>query len=368
MRRRHHRPTTPAVLVAAALLVGVVAGCSSSDGSDGSAPATTTSAAAASTDPNAAAVGETATSEPVPSAGCGTSSVREVTGERHELADGRWYLLSTPADHDGATPLPVVLDFHGLSEGADIHALFSELGPYGQANGFVVVQPNGTGTPVAWNVSSDRTGNPDLVFVDAMLDQLEADLCVDTSRVYATGLSNGAFLSSVIACTMADRVAAVAPVAGLTWPPDCDPARPIPVIAFHGTADPILLFNGGVNGAALAPVIDPDATTTSAPPTTPPPIDLDGEGYPATAQRWATADGCTGKPTDTDLTDSVIERTWTCPAASPVEFVIVEGGGHSWPGSTFGPNIEGIVGHTDESISANDLIWKFFQRFSLPAA
>ena len=64
----------------------------------------------------------------------------------------------------------------------------------------------------------------------------------------------------------------------------------------------------------------------------------------------------------------MIERTWTCPAASPVEFVIVEGGGHSWPGSTFGPNIEGIVGHTDESISANDLIWKFFQRFSLPAA
>ncbi len=381
-RNRPPRFLTLALAAAAILTLGL-AGCSSSDDGDAQ-PAVSTTQADAGTDGTMAAdgeadneptedqaaapVGEVATAEAAPSAGCGTSTVGRVTDERHEVGADRWYLLNTPDEHDGTTPLPLVVDFHGLSEGAEIHGLFSAIGPFSQENGFVTVLPNGTGTPVAWNVSPDRTANPDLVFVDALLDQVSQDLCIDTSRIYATGLSNGAFMSSVLACTMADRFAAVAPVAGLQRPASCDPSRPVPVLAFHGTADPILLFNGGINADALAPVLNPGGAepAETATTTTMPPADLNGEGYPAAAQAWADGNGCTGEPTDTDLTDTVIERTWDCPAASPVVFEILEGHGHSWPGSSFGSSIEAIVGPTDLSVSANELMWAFFQRFALP--
>ena len=198
------------------------------------------------------------------------------------------------------------------------------------------------------------------------LPACEAEQCIDTSRVYATGLSNGAFMSSVLACTMADRFVAVAPVAGLIHPKTCAPARPIPVLAFHGTADPILLFNGGVGGR-LNEVLGKGGDVTEDTSTVPEP-DLNGPGYPAAAQEWATANGCTGDPTDEDLTKTVLERTWTCPADAPVEFMIVDGGGHSWPGSEFSQKVEKIVGPTDMSIDADELTWDFFQRFSMPAS
>ena len=174
---------------------------SKDDGSSGSKATTTT------TDPSAAPAGKKATGAPVPSSGCGSSTVKAVDAEKRTLpGSDRWYLLTTPTEHDGSTPLPLVVDYHGLSEGAELHSMFSGFGAYAAKHGFILVAPNGTGSPVAWKVSPDRKGNPDLVFTDQMLDQLEKDLCVDTSRVYATGLSNGAFMSSALACST-------------TWPP-----------------------------------------------------------------------------------------------------------------------------------------------------
>ena len=80
---------------------------------------------------------------------------------------------------------------------------------------------------------------------------MEAHQCVDESRIYATGLSDGALFTSLLACTMANRFAAFAPVAGVVVNKPCDPGRRVPIIAFHGTADPILYFNGGVGTAML---------------------------------------------------------------------------------------------------------------------
>ncbi len=308
-----------------------------------------------------------AEAEPVASEGCGTSTVKEVSLEKRTLPESdRWYLLTTPPEHDGKTPLPLVVDYHGLAEGAEIHATFSSFGPYAAENGFIVVGPHGTGEPVGWNVGIDPDTNPDLVFTEDLLDQLGADLCIDTSRVYATGLSNGAWMSSAVACAMADRFAAVAPVAGIMRPDACDPARPVPVLAMHGTADPILLFNGGV-GDRLANSLEAPAGATTEPEAAIPEADLEGPGYPANAVAWAEGNGCTGDPVDTELTPTVTQRTWDCPASAPVEFLVIEGGGHSWPGSEFGKAAESIVGPTDMSLDATDAIWKFFQRFALPS-
>ncbi|MGQ0830768.1 MAG: alpha/beta hydrolase family esterase [Microthrixaceae bacterium] len=346
-----------------ALIVLVVAAACSSSATDADPDRTTTSTTLAG-NPNAAADGEVASADPTPSSGCGATSATPVSLERRTIpALDRWYLLTVPAAHDGNAPLPVVLDFHGLSEGADVHTRTSGLSPYAEAHDFIAVFPNGTGTPVHWNVSLDRKTNEDLVFIDALLDDLESSLCVDTSRVYATGLSNGALMSSVLACSMSDRFAAVAPVAGINEPDGCAPTRPMPVLAFHGTQDPILLFNGGV-GSRLGSVLGggpPDTTPLPEP-------DLTGKGYPANAAAWAARNGCAKDFTDTEPTATVIQRTWDCPAEAAVVFDILVGGGHSWPGSEFTKSIEAIVGPTDMSIDGTDRIWRFFQRFARPPA
>jgi polyhydroxybutyrate depolymerase len=344
-----------------ALAVAAVLGAACSSDS-ATSTATTAESTTTTTAVSSAPDGEVATAAPVPSAGCGTSTATAVSLEKRTLpGSDRWYLITVPAAHDGKKPLPLVLDFHGLSEGAETHARTSGIGPYAEAHDFVAVLPNGTGSPVRWAVALDRTGNADLVFVDKLLDQLETDLCLDTSRVYATGLSNGALLSSAIACTMADRFAAVAPVAGIAAPEPCSPSRPVPVIAFHGTADPILLFNGGV-GTRLSNALSgkPQAEAPL------PEADLDGAGYPANAASWAARNGCKGEHVDTKRTPSMIERAWDCPADAVVLFDIAVGGGHSWPGSEFMNSIPAIVGPTDMSVDGTDVIWKFFQRFALP--
>ncbi len=344
------------LLTATTLLALVaVAGCGGTDHADGT---TTTSPSDRSTTTAAAR-------EPVPSPGCRTATAgTPVLHDKRTIDVGgteRWYLLSTPPGRDPSTPLPLVVDFHGLAEGAEVHSKMSSYAELGQRDGFVVAQPNGTGAPVAWKVALQD--NPDLTFVDAMLDRIGQDACIDTSRVYATGLSNGAFISSTIACADAGRFAAVAPVAGVTFPEGCQTDRPVPVLAFHGTADPILYFNGGVGdlGGLMAGRTTADQAKL-------PPADLEGAGYPANVRSWAAHNGCDPTPKDTHVSPTVVHRVYTCPSGADVEFYVLEGGGHSWPGSTFSQGIAKIVGPTNTDVDATALTWDFFQRFSLPAS
>jgi polyhydroxybutyrate depolymerase len=306
----------------------------------------------------------------VPSKGCGTSTAGASDQEQHNLTVAgvdRFYLLTTPAKHDGRTPLPLVVDFHGLSEGAQIHAKMTGFGALAQKQGFVVVFPNGTGTPVRWDANTTSNPNHDVEYVDRMLDEIGTNLCIDTSRVYATGLSYGAIMSSFLTCTRANRFAAVAPVAGITVPPDnCTPSRPMPVLSFHGTADPILNFNGGL-GDSLSGILKGKVEEAATTPTTAKPADLNGPGYPAAVKAWAARNGCGPDPVDTKVTDAVIHRVYPCPAGADVEFYIIVGGGHSWPGSEFSRSIGNIVGPTTFDVNATELAWQFFQRFQLPA-
>ena len=194
-----------------------------------------------------------------------------------------------------------------------------------------------------------------------MLDDIEASRCVDTSRVYATGLSNGAMMDSLLACQMADRIAAVAPIAGATAYGKCTPKRPVPMLTIHGTADPILLFNGGI-GDIIRVITGGKAPAN---PTTTVPTDLNGPGYPAQVKAWAERNKCDPQPHDSAVTASVTHRTYTCPSGADVEMYIVAGGGHAWPSSDFSKSIEKVVGPTTYDIDATALIWKFFQRFRL---
>jgi polyhydroxybutyrate depolymerase len=235
-----------------------------------------------------------------------------------------------------AGPKPLVLDFHGLVEGSvGVHPQMTQFTRKALAEGFVVAFPIGEGGGVNWDLS--RNG-PSLRFVDQLLVQLKADACIDSRRIYATGLSYGAFMTSAIMCYRANVFAAAAPVAGIQNPAGCAPARTIPMVTFHGTADPILSFAGFAN----------------------------------TPQAWASRYGCGARTTTTVVAADATTRqpiykdTWNCAAqGTAVEFYRIVGGGHSWPGSAFSTSIGAIVGPTPTSINATDIMWDFFTRFSL---
>ena len=283
-----------------------------------------------------------------------------------------WSITTTPAPRKtvptaagAAVPRPLVLDFHGLAEGAVIHSTTTQFGALGQKDGFVVAFPNGTGSPVQWDTTDHSAANPDLMFVSALLAQVESTQCIDTSRVYASGFSDGSFMVSLLACTMSDRFAAIAAVSGLQLNPPCPTSHRVPIITFHGTADPILYFNGGIGTGTLKRILGSGGSAEPSTTSTTRPVQLDGPGYPATVRAWATKNGCAGRPTNVDVASKVILRSYPCPKGTAVQFYIVIGGGHAWPGSRFSESIRSITGFTTFAISATGLIWNFFQRFQL---
>jgi polyhydroxybutyrate depolymerase len=190
--------------------------------------------------------------------------------------------------------------------------------------------------------------------------------------VYVTGLSNGAFLTSAVACRYADRIAAAAPVAGIRDIDGCDPSRPVPVVAFHGTADTFVAYDGGY-GSSVANLPSPDgsgktigqsggdrisqgnATTTTAPGSTKPPT------IEEITADWAKRNGCSAKRTEEKVASDVTLLAWSCPKGDEAELYRVEGGGHSWPGSAFSKQVASVVGRTTDSISADEIMWRFFR-------
>ncbi len=148
--------------------------------------------------------------------------------------------------------MPVVMELHGYDVSAIDMALITQLGPYGNRNGFITITPQITRSIPYWQTSSN---GKDVAFLRGVLARVTSTLCVDLNRVYVTGYSNGAIMASVLACVDAGQVAAIAPVSGVANPPRCNPSRPVPVVAFHGTADPLVSLHrrarpGGLHAAA----------------------------------------------------------------------------------------------------------------------
>ena len=85
-------------------------------------------------------------------------------------------------EYPGQKPVPVVVDLHGYSEGATVHRLMSGMATLGATAGFITVTPQGQGPVPRWDTA--LTGSPDVAFIGAMLDQVEAQHCVDLNRVY----------------------------------------------------------------------------------------------------------------------------------------------------------------------------------------
>ncbi|MCU1368520.1 MAG: poly(3-hydroxybutyrate) depolymerase, partial [Ilumatobacteraceae bacterium] len=269
------------------------------------------------------------------------------------------YILHLPPAVAGGDPLPLVLDLHGYSEPAAIQVVQSGLTTLGDTAGFVTALPQIDRPVPRWD---SNVGSDDGKFLGALLDQIEATVCIDTNREFVAGLSNGAFMTSIVACDLSDRIAAVAPVAGIQAPDDCKPTRPVPVIAFHGTADTFVPYTGGL-GSSVASLPSADGTGTIGTIGTGPPSSdpvSQGPSVPDRTSTWAVRNGCAASPTEETIAADVTLLSYDCPAGAEVQLYRVEGGGHAWPGSAFSVQIESVVGKTTLSIDATKLIWEFF--------
>ena len=266
----------------------------------------------------------------------------------------RCYYLYVPPGYDPARPPPVVVSFHGFSSNPASQALISGWHRLAEQEGFLVVYPQGTDFPQRWNAGAawGELDVNDVQFFRDILDDLASVEPVDLSRVYISGFSNGGGMAVRIACEASGEVAAIGSVAGAVVDlRDCNPLRPVPIIAFHGTADPIVPYEGGMLRGSF---LHDAAGATRAPN-----FFVGAEDWVAT---WAEWNGCDSQQAVISPQGDVrVTRYTGCDQNATVILYTIEGGGHTWPGGWPIP----AVGATSREIDATEEQWQFFQRYTL---
>lgn len=272
------------------------------------------------------------------SAACSGLSGETGTFEKTLMAGGetREYRVHVPPGYSPDQATMLVLDFHGFTETNDDIAKISKMDGVSDAHGFIAVYPQGISN--SWNAGSccgtaSSSGVEDVGFVTALLDALEAEFCIDKKRTFSVGFSNGGMLSHRLACELADRIAAIGPVAGTMAVDACSPSRPVPVIHFHGTSDFIVPYNGG--GASGSDSVND------------------------TIAGWVARNGCKDAAPAVvfENGDSKCEEYQQCDDGAAVRLCTVDGGGHQWPG---GESASGLAGKLTQDIIASEEMFKFF--------
>ncbi|AEV84773.1 polyhydroxybutyrate depolymerase [Actinoplanes sp. SE50] len=254
------------------------------------------------------------------------------------------------------TRLPAILNLHGTQSNGSNQLHYSDMAAAADAGRFLVVAPSGNipaAGGFAWNVPGVGTppagARDDVGFLSEVIATAVRSLCADPARVYGTGYSGGGRMISAFACHRADRIAAIAPVAGLRAgrpdpldktrpdPASCQPVQPVPVLTFHGQQDHTNPYQGGGSEYWSYPV-------------------------PVAQQRWAQLDGCRGAARTVAVSTHVTRTSYRkCRSGSEVTLYTVADGGHTWPGTP----IDNGNGMVTQEINANTLMWQFFRRHRL---
>lgn len=355
-------------LLALLVVLGLLAASCSSSGTDAAsdasdAPTTSTTDAAQAEDPSSTTeAGDVATTDPDDVAtttsttgaprvdACVTERPAEVGLQSEALESGGVeyrYQWTLPSTYDG-TPLAVVLDFHPIGFSGPVQAQISGMAELAESEGFLAVQP--TGPPGngddrnVWELSQfDEPDRDDVAFVSDLLDRLGSNVCIDRDRIFAIGMSSGSLFTSNLVCRFSEHLAAAVSVAGVTHDDGCEPSQAVPYLAFHGTADTTIPFDGSgqstLDGAEAAG-------------------DFFTQVMPDEFAEFAADFGCTD-PIDTPVTEKVSVRTWPGCVVELAFYTVVDGG-HTWPNSELFLSID--PENTTTELDATAIAWEFFQR------
>lgn len=244
--------------------------------------------------------------------------------------DTRSYRIYVPKKSSSTGKYALLFNFHGFGSNAREQEKVSNMQALADKNHTVIVYPQGLTLPndkPYWRTQAKQDRQAELRFVHAMLDELQQTHPINPKRIYATGISNGGGMANMVAAEMSDVFAAIAPVAGAYYDhTDYQPAEPVAVMAFHGTADRTV----PIHGRAKLPNIE------------------------AWAQSWSVINGCASTPRVVQNNDQLTWKRWRrCQAA--VNVVAIKGEGHSWPGSIYSRR-------TQTDVNASEMMFDFFQR------
>jgi len=260
----------------------------------------------------------------------------------------RRYLAHVPKTYDRTRPTALLISFHPAAAWPAAEQAISRWNDLADEHGFIVVYPAGSGAffgglgpgPQIWP-QGPHTLARDVRFISDLIDKLASQYTIDPDRVYADGISNGGGMAFALSCMLGDRIAAIGAVAAaqtLPWN-RCPDGRPVPTIAFHGTADHFAPYHGGASPIAPQPFPD----------------------IPDWVARVAQRNRCGAAPSDSQVTHHVRRRAYaSCAGRADVVLYTIEGGGHAWPGGRQLPSW--IVGRTTDEISASRVMWDFFKQ------
>lgn len=242
-------------------------------------------------------------------------------------------------------PSGLVINLHGAGMSGSQQAALTGYDAVADQFGFVVAYPDGIDASWADGRGAsvpDRQGVDDVGFLSALIDRLSQQYRIPPGRVFVTGMSAGAFMANRLVCERADLVSAIAPVSGtLGAGIPCAPSRPVSVLAVHGTADPVVPFDGGPMVGRGGP-----STIVSA---------------PALAERWREINRCPGPLVNDPAVGGEIQEMSATGCADNTEVVLVRinGGGHTWPAGRFSLPAD-VVGPTSFAVDASGASAQFF--------
>lgn len=289
------------------------------------------------------------------STGCGRSASAGSSDLRLEIGGHqRFVIVHIPSHYVSTKPVALVLNLHGSQSDATQQEIFSGMDLTADKDGFLVAYPqalipagggfdwNIPGVPLVGGSYPPKNAANDITFLVDLVNDLRSRYCIDSRRVFATGVSGGGRMSSQLACDEPGVFAAVAPVAGLRFPSPCPARRAVPVIAFHGTADPIDPYNGH------------------------------GEAYwtysvPTAAHRWAVHNHCASTPRTVSGSGYKLTEYSGCADGASVRLYSLIGEGHEWPGGPhMPPSITALLGPQSNAVDANAVMWAFFSSHPMP--
>jgi polyhydroxybutyrate depolymerase len=267
------------------------------------------------------------------------------------VVDGitRKFITYIPATASTTDKLPILISLHGRLGNGKGMMTFADFRPLADRDKFIIICPDGIDR--SWNdgrtTPANYKGINDVKFIDQLITYAIRSYNGDAKRVYLTGMSNGGFMASRLACELSNRIAAVAVVAAsMDGSMAYHPIKALPMMYIQGTKDPLVPFDGGAMKGAGGEIY----------------------GHEELLGIWADEAHCNKNPVITNLPNmvndgtSVVKEEYTGKTGIKVIGYTVVGGGHAWPGGKqYMPKM--IIGTATHNLDACEVIWNFFKAY-----